>query len=68
MISYRNKLAPMLSRNIMLEEAAVHTYTSQAEYVKDSKLSAILFRIAEDEKLHLHIFKELFSQLPEHCA
>lgn len=68
MISYRNKLAPLISRNIMLEEAAIHTYTSQAEYVKDQKLSAVLFRMAEDEKLHLHIFKELFSQLPEHCA
>lgn len=52
----------MLSWNIQLEREAVETYTIQARQIKDPYVSALLARLALDERLHEKILKNFLAQ------
>lgn len=63
MIHYAQEFPKMVAYNIMLETSTMDSYILQAERVMDKNLSAMLRRLAEDEKVHLTIFKAMKEYL-----
>ena len=62
-INYTKNTKSMLLSNIAAEKSAIDSYISHSKSIKDIKVSNILLRIAEDEKLHLRILKNYLSKL-----
>ena len=63
MINYMQDFSKMISYNIMLETFSMENYIMQAERILDKNLSAMLRRLAEDDKIHLTIFKAMKEHL-----
>lgn len=59
---YDREIRQVLSWNIQLEREAVETYTIQARRIKDPYVSALLARLALDERLHEKILKSFLAQ------
>lgn len=62
MINDRTNIVQMLNNNIFLEESAVRQYQTQAQAIRDAKVSALLSRIALDEQIHANLFKDFLAQ------
>jgi len=62
-INYAQEFPKIVSYNIILETSTMDNYVLQAERVMDKNLSAMLRRLAEDEKVHLTIFKAMKEYL-----
>ena len=52
----------MLQNDIRSERDARDLYLSQARFVKDEELSAVLARIAADEEVHLALFQSFLAR------
>lgn len=61
-INYSKELNTMLCGNIMGERAAYNTYQTHANQIKDPFVSAVLRRIAEDEKVHYQLFNQMINK------
>lgn len=61
-VRYDREIRQVLSWNIQLEREAVETYTIQARQIKDPYVSALLARLALDERLHEKILKNFLAQ------
>jgi len=62
-VNYSTNINQILYNNALAEQKAYDTYISQAEYIKDENICAILERIAKDEKIHIDIFNTYIAQL-----
>lgn len=62
-VNYADSIDAMLKANIDSESAAIASYEKQAEQVKNPSVSALLLRIAEDEKLHLRFFRDTLANM-----
>ncbi len=62
MVNYNREKKKMLLYNIALEQYAVDTYTTHAKIIQDPYVSALLLRIVEDEKLHVHLFRDYLNK------
>lgn len=49
---------------INLEKDGLRFYTGAARNIKDEKTRRVFLKLAEDEKLHLELFKKLDEELP----
>ena len=63
MVNYSCSMQELLSTNAESELYAMQTYASQAEEIKDSKISRMLTRLSLDEKLHHQIFRDFLAQI-----
>jgi len=63
MINYMQDFPKIIAYNIILETSTMENYILQAERVMDKNLSAMLRRLAEDEKIHLTIFRAMKESL-----
>ena len=59
MINYTRDVKKILSYNAFTEQTAFDTYMSQAEMIQDEHVSALLTRIAQDEKIHIQLYQDL---------
>lgn len=62
MVFYGRPLSRMLQNDIRSERDARDLYLSQARFVKDEELSAVLARIAADEEVHLALFQSFLAR------
>lgn len=59
---YPGRIPALLENAIHGEEAAIKKYKTQADWIQDCHITAILRRIILDEKLHLNILKDLLKR------
>lgn len=62
-VNYSTNINQILYNNVISEQKAYDSYISQAEYIKDENICAVLERIAKDEKIHIDIFNNYISQI-----
>lgn len=63
MVNYSRDMQALLSGNAKSEQFAAQTYASQAEEIKDPRVSRMLARLSLDETLHHHIFCDFLAQI-----
>ncbi|HJD24540.1 MAG TPA: manganese catalase family protein [Firmicutes bacterium] len=64
-LDYAQALPAMLQSNIAAEQSARNTYLAQANMVRDSRLAAILRKLAADEDVHIGIFRDFLARCPQ---
>lgn len=67
MVGYPQGLKAAVKLNLVSERDACKTYETQAHYIKDASVSAVLLRIAEDEKVHIAIWETYLRKLTTDC-
>lgn len=63
MVNYTCDPIQVLAENAKSEEFAARTYAAQSEEIKDPRISRMLARLSQDEKLHHKIFSDFLSQI-----
>lgn len=61
-VNYSTDLKKILSINIQSEQYAINNYQYHYSIIKDKYIRELLFRIIEDEKIHLNIFLDLYQK------
>lgn len=61
-VDYTKDPKQMLQNNIRSEEMAIRQYNQHISMIGDPHIKAVLRRIVLDEKLHVEIFKDLYTQ------
>ncbi|MGL4346419.1 MAG: ferritin-like domain-containing protein [Cellulosilyticaceae bacterium] len=61
-ISYMRSPRDILVQNIRSEEMTIKQYEQHIAYIKDPQIVELLRRIVIDEKLHLEIYKDLYTR------
>lgn len=61
-INYDTYIIYMLNSNIIKEEIAIKNYKKHISVIKDKYVKELLYRIIEDEKIHIKCFKELLNE------
>lgn len=61
-INYERTPKEMIFADIEGEKGATSYYLQTAETIGNAKIAALLLRLAEDEKLHVQIFSELYHK------
>lgn len=62
-VNYATNIKEILIVNIKNETKAIENYDKRIMQIKDKYIRELLFRIIEDEKIHLEIFKNLYDNL-----
>ncbi len=62
-VSYSGKFSDMLEDDIMAEKHAIGSYKKMLCRLKNEKVSALVARLLEDEKLHLEAFVQARKQI-----
>ncbi|MGN0814752.1 MAG: ferritin-like domain-containing protein [Candidatus Coproplasma sp.] len=62
-VNYSCNLRNMIEDDIMGEKHAIYAYERMLCKLKNEKVSAIIARILEDEKLHLSILREILQDI-----
>lgn len=62
LVNYESTPSQMIMANIQGEKLAVSFYEETAAITKQPAIANLLLRLAEDEKLHLHIFTEIYQR------
>lgn len=63
--TYPGRVDLLLENAIKGEEDTIRKYTTQAEWIRDCHIKAILNRVILDEKLHIFILKDLLKRWNE---
>lgn len=66
-VNYTNRILDMLLEDIKSEKQAIINYEKHICLIKDRYIRKLLARIIEDEKLHLKLFKEMYTKYSKHC-
>ena len=61
MVRYAKDLRPAIRDDILLEQAAIETYTKQTKVIKDPYIVAVIERILRDEHYHMELFHQLLE-------
>ena len=61
-INYENTIKEMILTDIEGEKQAVKYYEETANIIGNEKIRVLLLRLAEDEKLHVKIFTDLYNR------
>lgn len=64
-VSYSRSLKNMIEDDIIAERHAVMSYAHMLDRLRNDRVSAIISRILEDEKLHLKAFTELLNKISD---
>lgn len=61
-IDYNTDIKKMLKNNIIIEEKTIENYKKDINIICDKYIQKLLYRIIEDEYLHIEIFKSLLNK------
>jgi bacterioferritin len=61
-VKYYKNINDMLKHDISSEEEAINNYYKAISLIDDNNINTVLYRIIEDEKIHLKIFNNLYNQ------
>lgn len=60
---YPVQIGPLIANALAGEEEAVRKYQSQANWIRDCRIQAVLNRIIADEQCHIKLFRLILSEL-----
>lgn len=61
MLSCEKEPSEMFAQDILLEKAAIRSYSAHAEQIQDARIQTMLHRLILDEQLHLQLFDHLLA-------
>ncbi len=64
-VSYSRTLRNMIEDDVLAERHAVMSYARMLDRLRNDKVSEIISRILEDEKLHLQAFTQLLDKISD---
>ena len=62
-VAYSRSLKNMIEDDILAERHAIMSYAHMLDRLRDDRVSAIIARLLEDEKLHLKAFSDLLDKI-----
>lgn len=62
-VNYTTNIIDMLKSDIAIEEEAIRNYSNHIKIINDKYIKALLYRIIEDEKMHIKCFNILMNMV-----
>lgn len=62
-LHYGNDIKKLIEYNIKSEQEAIRQYKHHAKIIDNGNISQVLYRIIEDEEIHIQVFKDILCRL-----